>query len=52
MITIVREPKELYNTFKRYELCTFCRTETKYWTKSCNTPICKDCAKTHTKEDL
>ena len=52
MIPIKKEPKELYKEFKAYETCKFCRKETDTWHEKTNTPICKDCAKSHKVADL
>ena len=52
MIPIKKEPKELYEEFKTYEKCKFCRKETDTWHEKTNTPVCKVCAKSHKVNDL
>jgi hypothetical protein len=52
MIPIKKEPKELFEEFKVYEKCKFCGKETDTWHEKTNTPICKDCAKSHKVSDL
>jgi hypothetical protein len=51
-IPIKQEPKEFYKEFKVYEKCVFCLNETKTWHENTNTPVCKNCAKSHNVEDI
>lgn len=52
MIQVKKEPKEVYETFGVYENCKFCGGNTNTWHEETNTPICTDCAKTHSESDL
>ena len=52
MIPLKQEPKELYEQFKTYEKCKFCRKDTDMWHEKTNTPVCKDCAKKHKASDI
>lgn len=51
-IPIEKEPKELYKEFRVYEKCAFCQKETNTWHRETNTPVCNDCAESHTSEHL
>jgi len=52
MIPIKKEPKEFYFEFKVYERCRFCQKETDTWHKKTNTPICKDCSRSHKVSEI
>ena len=52
MIPIKKEPNYLYQLFRSYENCKFCRKGTDTWHEKTNTPVCKECAKTHKEGEL
>lgn len=52
MISLEKEPKELFKEFRCYELCIFCKKQTDTWNKQLNKPICVQCAKSKTVEDI
>jgi len=52
MIPIHKESKELYQTFKIYEVCVFCGKETDMWHKESNKPVCTTCSKIHDISEL
>lgn len=47
-IKIVREPAGM----EGIEKCVFCKEPTRYWHKRTNSPVCPECATTHSHEEL
>lgn len=52
MIPIKKEPSYLYLLYRSYENCKFCKKGTDTWHEKTNTPVCKECAKTHKESEL
>ena len=52
MITIKKEPKELFESTHVYECCYFCKSKTDTWHIPTNQPVCKNCSKTHDVSEL
>ena len=46
-IPLKKEPGVLYEEFKLYEKCFFCRETTKFWHENTNNPVCQKCSKLH-----
>ena len=51
-IKVIEEEPEMIEIFQVYEECVFCRKTTKFWHETSNTPVCPDCAATHTETDV
>lgn len=47
MIPVEKEPDDLYENTRVYEVCIFCNAETVFWHKKTNSPICPLCAVDH-----
>jgi hypothetical protein len=52
MIEIKKEPSEMYEHTRVYERCYFCHQSTDTWHDPSNTPVCEDCSKKHTVEEI
>lgn len=52
MIPVSKEPRSMFEMFRVYEKCVFCKTQTEYWFGKGQHPVCKECAKTKTLKDL
>ena len=53
MIKISLEPKAIRDEFPSLiEKCVFCSTPTRYWNKETNMPVCDECAKKKSIDDL
>lgn len=51
-IPTYKEPPDMYENTKVYEVCVFCNKTTKYWHKGTNNPVCVSCAKEHKVSEL
>lgn len=52
MIPIEKEPPELQQEFKCYELCFFCKKQTDTWHLETNKAVCSNCSKKHKVSEL
>ena len=52
MIPVEKEPDEFYENTGVYESCVFCGCSTDMWNKQFNEPVCNDCSKVKSIDDL
>jgi len=51
-IPLIKEPKEITDSFGILEICYFCKKSTKFWHENTNNPVCYHCAKIHKVKEL
>lgn len=51
-IPVVLESPDLYENLGVYEMCVFCKKTTKHRHWETNTPVCEQCAETHSENDI
>ena len=52
MILIEKESADLFEEFKCYENCHFCKKQTDTWHKESNNPVCVPCSEIHNEDEL
>ena len=52
MINIEIESDEMYENFRCYERCVFCKCECPSWDIDTNQPVCTECSEKYDQSDL
>jgi len=52
MISVKKEPIDMYKNTRVLECCIFCNKETMYWHVKTNRPICKQCSNLYLEKNI